>query len=111
MYTYKNKRNFAICSNMDGLGGYHIILSEINQTERQILYDITYMDSKNYNRLVNIIKKRKLKEIENKLVIISGEREEGRGKIRVGKEETQAIMYKISYKDILSNIRNMANSQ
>ena len=31
----------TICSNMDGLGG--IMVSEISQTEKQILYDIMYM--------------------------------------------------------------------
>ena len=41
------------------------------------------MESKKYNKLVNITK-RKHTEIENKLVLTSGEREEGRDKIEVG---------------------------
>lgn len=41
---------------MDSAG---IILSEITQTERQMLYDITYMWSlKKYNKLVDITKKK-----------------------------------------------------
>ena len=36
--SIKKEQNFAICTNKDGL-----MLSEINQTERQILSDITYM--------------------------------------------------------------------
>ena len=38
-----------------------------------------------YNKLVNITKKKKQhSDIENKLVTTSGEKEAGRGKIRVG---------------------------
>ena len=37
----KKKENFAICSNMDGLGG-PFPKGEKSDTKRQILYDITY---------------------------------------------------------------------
>ena len=37
LLSHKKEQNNAICSNMDG------ILSEINQKEKQILYNITYM--------------------------------------------------------------------
>ena len=43
-------------------------------------------------------------------MVTSGEREGGRGKIGVGDYEVQTIMYKISYKDILYNMGNTANS-
>ena len=41
----KKEWNFAICSNMDGLGGYYAKWNKSDR-ERQILYDITYMCSK-----------------------------------------------------------------
>ena len=49
-YTYtveyysaiKKEWNFAICNNMDGLGGYFAKWNKSDR-ERQILYDITYM--------------------------------------------------------------------
>ena len=56
-----------------------IMLSKVSQTERQILYDITYMwNLKKYNKLVNITKNSRLTDIENKLAVTSGEREGGR---------------------------------
>ena len=47
---------------------------------------------------MNITKQNRLTDIENKLVVTSGEREGGRGKIGVGEEEVQTIdtMYKIN---------------
>ena len=41
--------------------------------------------------------KSKLTDIENKLVITSREREEGRGNIGVGYEEVQTTRYTINY--------------
>ena len=38
----KKEQNFAICSNMDGLGGHYVKWSKSDR-EREILYDITYM--------------------------------------------------------------------
>ena len=35
-----------------------------------------YVESKKYNKLVNITKKSRLTDIENKLMVTSGEREE-----------------------------------
>ena len=54
---------------------------------------------KNKNKLVSMTKITRLTVIENKLVVISGEREderEGQDRGRV-----QTTRYKISYKDIL----------
>ena len=42
---------------MDGLGGYYAKWSKSDR-ERQILYDITYVESKIYNKLVNEMKKK-----------------------------------------------------
>ena len=42
-------------------------------------------------------------------MVISGEQERGRGKIEEKEEEVQTIGYKISYKDILYNMGNIAN--
>ena len=48
IYIYRNTTqskkewNFAICNNMDGLGGYYAYWNKSDR-ERQILYDVTYM--------------------------------------------------------------------
>ena len=42
------------------------------------------MESKKYNKVVNIIRNKQTPNIENKLVVTSGEREEGRSKTGVG---------------------------
>ena len=42
LLSYKIEWNFAICNNMDGLGGYYTKLNKPDR-ERQISYDITYM--------------------------------------------------------------------
>ena len=62
------------------------------------------MESKKYNKLVTITKRSRLTDIENKLA----EKEWRRGKIE-GDQDIQTIRYKISYKDILYNTRNIAN--
>ena len=70
------------------------------------------MESKKYNKLVNITtttKKSRLINTENKLVVTSRKREEGKGKIRVGDKEVQTVRYKISYKNLLYNTGNIAN--
>ena len=42
LFGHKKKRNFAICSNMDRLGGLYAKSSKSDR-ERQTLYVITYM--------------------------------------------------------------------
>ena len=42
LLSHKREWNFAICKNMDGLGGYYAKWNKSHR-ERQILYDITYM--------------------------------------------------------------------
>ena len=53
-------------------------------------------------------KKRRVLDIENKLVVTSGEREGERDKIGVG-NRYKLLCIKISYKDILHKIGNIAN--
>ena len=57
LFSHKKEWNFAICSNMDGLEG-HYAKSSKSDRERQILWDHLYVESKNYNKLVNITKKK-----------------------------------------------------
>ena len=54
-------------------------------------------------------KEKKTHDIENGLVVTSGEREGGKGSIGVRGSEVQTIRYKKSYKDILYNTGNIAN--
>ena len=42
LLIHKKEWNFAICNNMDGLGGYYAKWNKSDK-ERQILYDIAYM--------------------------------------------------------------------
>ena len=42
------------------------------------------MESKKYNKVVNITRKKQTPNIENKLVVTSGEREAGRSKTGIG---------------------------
>ena len=65
------------------------------------------MESKKYNKLVNIIKNTQTHRYREQT---SGYPQgEGRGNMEVGKWEVQTIMYKINYKDILYNTGNTAN--
>ena len=42
-------------------------------------------------------------------MVTSREREGGWGNIGIEEQEVQTVMYKISYKDILQNLGNIAN--
>ena len=42
-------------------------------------------------------------DIENKVMVISAERERARGNVGLGEQEVQTIKYKISYEDMLYN--------
>ena len=42
-------------------------------------------------------------DIENKVMVISAERERGRGNVGLGEQEVQTIKYKISCEDMLYN--------
>ena len=43
-------KNFAICNNMEGLAGYYAKWNESDR-ERQILYDIFYVESKGIEQM------------------------------------------------------------
>ena len=54
------------------------------------------MESKKYNKLVNKTKKKQTQDLENKLVVTSGDREGGQGNIGVGDEKKFIIeLYEI----------------
>ena len=46
--SHKKGQNNAICGNMDGIRDHHIKRSE-SERERQISYDITYMQNLKYD--------------------------------------------------------------
>ena len=56
LFNQETEQTFAICSNIDGLGGHYAKLEK--SEKRQIPYDITYVKSKIYNKLVNITEKK-----------------------------------------------------
>ena len=74
---------------------------------------VLYVESRIYNKLVKVTKKKekKLSDIENRLVVTIRGKGRRRGKGGVGNEEAQTTMYKINnYKDILYHIGNIANT-
>ena len=85
------------------------MLSEIRQTEEEntVCYHL-YMDSKKYNKLVNIIKKKHTYRYREPTrgYQWGEEREEGQDRGR-GVRGT-AIRYEIRYQDILYNMGNIA---
>ena len=56
---------------------------------------------KQYNQLVNITRRSKLTEMENKLMVTTV----GRGKIGPGKRKVQTIRYITGYKNIIKGIQ------
>ena len=76
--------SLAICSNMDGPGGYHAKWNKSNR-ERQI-YDITYMwNLKKWDKGTYLQNRNRLRDVENKLMVT--EREDGG--ISLGLTDTQ----------------------
>ena len=57
-----------------------IMLSEISQTEKDKYIYHLHVESNKYNKLVNLKKRNRVPDIENKLVVTSGER--GGGGVR-----------------------------
>ena len=53
--TIKKNENFAICSNLDALGWHH---GKQRKSEKNIVGYHLYVESKKYNKLVNITKKK-----------------------------------------------------
>ena len=52
------------------------------------------MESKKYNKLVNKTKKKQTRDLENKLVVTSEDREGGQGNIGVGDEKQ--VYYRVT---------------
>ena len=66
LLSHKTKWNFAICNNVNGLGGYYAKWNKSDR-ERQILFDITNMwNLKNKTTLVNITKKKQTHRYKDK---------------------------------------------
>ena len=78
LHTYKI---FAICSNMDGLGGY---CPKWNKSEKDKIVWSLICGIKKIKQTSEYNKKGKLTNVENTLLVTSGEKEVQRGKIRVG---------------------------
>ena len=81
-----------MCSNIDGFRDDHTKQSK-TERERQILHNIMYMwnlkkiqQTSDYNK-----KRRRLIDTESKLVVTSGEREEGRGNIGLGSKRYKLL--------------------
>ena len=71
------------------------MLSETNQTEKDRYYMISLIvESKKYNKLVNITKRNRLTDTENKLVVTCGDRDEESGNIGVGAKRYKLLCIK-----------------
>ena len=102
----KKEWNFAIWSNMDGLGGYFAKWNKSNR-DRQILYNITYILNLKNIPCQWILKKRKRYREQTSGYQWRKGRDEGRYRGR--RLRVQTIMYKLSYRNILYNTENIAN--
>ena len=56
LLSHKKEWNFAICNNMDVLGGHYAKWNKSDR-ERQILYHL-YVESKKYDKLVSLTEKK-----------------------------------------------------
>ena len=65
-----------------------------------------YVESKKYNKLVNITKKKQTSRYRKQP---SSHQWGRKGKIGVEGKVAQTVMHRISYKDIMYNTRNMVN--
>ena len=73
LLIHKKEQNFAICSDMDGLGGHYVKWNKSDR-ERQMLYDITYTWNLRIQQISEFNKERStFTDIENKLAVTSGE--------------------------------------
>ena len=57
LLSHKKEWNFAICNNMDGLGEHYAKWNKSDRKTNTIWYHL-YVESKKYNKLVNITKKK-----------------------------------------------------
>ena len=73
------KGNFCQNDNMNGPGGHFVEWISLTEKDKYCRYHL-YMESQKYNELVNKTENSRLMDTDNKLVVSSGEREEGRGR-------------------------------
>ena len=93
----KKNEKFAIYNNVDGHGGHP---ANWNKSDRQILYNITYVwNLKKYNKLGNVTKKKQTHK----------EQTSGYQCGEVGEWAVQIIGCKIGYKDVLYNMGNITS--
>ena len=62
-YKHKKEGNFAICSNMDGLGGHYAKRNK-SEKDKYCMHHL-HVEAKKYNKLVNITKSSRLTGKEN----------------------------------------------
>ena len=74
----KKNENFPSAAKWIDLKG--IMLSKVSQRKINFVWYHLYVESKTYNELVNKTKSNRLTDLENKLVVIRGERERGKGR-------------------------------
>ena len=74
-----------MCSNTDGLDLEDTMLSEISQRKTDSVGHHLYVESKKYNKLVNLTKKKQIYRYGEQLAVTRGEREIGTGNTGVGK--------------------------
>ena len=84
LLSHKKEWNFAICNDMDGLGGYYAYWNKPDW-ERQILYDIPYMcDLKSKTSEYNKKETDTWIQRTNECLPVGRGKEGGRGKIGIG---------------------------
>ena len=101
----KKEWNFAICSNIDGLGGHYAKWNK-SDGERQILYNITHMyNLKKYNKLVNITKKKQTHRYRKQTSSYQWEERRGEGQNRhsVGKLQNTEVKQSILKREIIES--------
>ena len=92
---------------MDFIG---VILNEVRQGKTNTIWYHLYVKPENYNILVNITKNKQTHRYREQISCYQWREErEGGGNIRIEEYEVQTLRYKISYKDIMYNAKNIAN--
>ena len=67
LLSHKKNEIYVMCGNMDGPRSYHTEFSKSDK-ERQITYDITYVESKNTIQMNLFTNRNRLTDIESKLM-------------------------------------------
>ena len=83
-YSIIIKMNFAVCSNMDGLGGHYAKRNNSHKDEYRMISLVCRIKKKKPTSEYNKKETDSWMDIENKIMVISAEREERRSKTREG---------------------------